>query len=113
MHDTLSFFEKDPVYRKHHHNQLTFRGLYAFTENFVLPLSHDEVVYGKGSLAPEDARRHLAEVRQPPAICSATMFAQPGKKMLFMGDEFGQWGEWNHDASARLAPARRPRSTPA
>ena len=98
MHDTLSYFEKDPVHRKHHHNLLTFRGLYAWTENFVLPLSHDEVVYGKGSLLrkmPGDAWQKFANVR----LLFGYMFAQPGKKMLFMGDEFGQWAEWNHDQS--------------
>ncbi len=98
MHDTLDYFQKDPIYRKHHHNQLTFRGLYAFTENFVLPLSHDEVVYGKGSLLnkmPGDPWQKFANVR----LLFGYQFAQPGKKMLFMGDEFGPWNEWNHDGS--------------
>ena len=98
MHDTLSYFQLDPVYRKHHHNLLTFRGLYAWTEAFVLPLSHDEVVYGKGSLLnkmPGDPWQKFANVR----LLFGYMFAQPGKKMLFMGDEFGQWKEWNHDTS--------------
>ena len=98
MHDTLGYFEKDPVYRKYEHNHLTFRGLYAYTEDFVLPLSHDEVVYGKGSLLtkmPGDAWRKFANVR----LLFGYQFAQPGKKMLFMGDEFGQWKEWNHDTS--------------
>jgi len=98
MHDTLGYFEKDPVYRKHHHNLLTFRGLYAFTESFVLPLSHDEVVYGKGSLLRKMAGDHwqrFANLR----LLLGYQFAQPGKKLLFMGDEFGQWKEWDHDGS--------------
>jgi 1,4-alpha-glucan branching enzyme len=98
MHDTLAYFAEDPVNRKYHHNKLTFRGLYLFAENFVMPLSHDEVVYGKGSLLnkmPGDAWRKFANVR----LLFGYMFAQPGKKMLFMGDEFGQWKEWNHDVS--------------
>jgi 1,4-alpha-glucan branching enzyme len=98
MHDTLSYFQEDPVNRKFHHNKLTFRGLYLFAENFVLPLSHDEVVYGKGSLLtkmPGDPWQKFANVR----LLFGYMFAQPGKKMLFMGDEFGQSKEWNHDTS--------------
>ncbi len=98
MHDTLSFMEKDPVHRKHHHNLLTFRGIYAFTESFVLPLSHDEVVYGKGSLLRKMAGDHwqkFANLR----LLLGYMFAQPGKKLLFMGDEFGQWREWDHDGA--------------
>jgi 1,4-alpha-glucan branching enzyme len=98
MHDTLDYFQKDPIYRKHHHNQLTFRGLYAYSENFVLPLSHDEVVYGKGSLLnkmPGDAWRKFANVR----LLFGYQFALPGKKMLFMGDDFGPWNEWSHDSS--------------
>ena len=96
MHDTLSYLEKDPVHRKHHHNLLTFRGLYAFTESFVMPLSHDEVVYGKGSLLRKMAGDHwqkFANLR----LLLGYQFAQPGKKLLFMGDEFGQWREWDHD----------------
>jgi 1,4-alpha-glucan branching enzyme len=98
MHDTLSYFEQDPVHRKYHHNKLTFRGLYLFAENFVLPLSHDEVVYGKKSILnkmPGDTWQKFANVR----LLYGYMFAQPGKKMLFMGDEFGQWKEWSHDSS--------------
>ncbi|WP_435016999.1 1,4-alpha-glucan branching protein GlgB [Tundrisphaera sp. TA3] len=96
MHDTLSYFEKDPIHRRHHHNQLTFRGLYAYTENFVLPLSHDEVVYGKGSLLakmPGDTWQRFANLR----LLLGYQYALPGKKLLFMGDEFGQWREWDHD----------------
>ncbi|MBV9124256.1 MAG: 1,4-alpha-glucan branching enzyme, partial [Planctomycetes bacterium] len=98
MHDTLAYFALDPIHRKYHHPKLTFRMLYAFTENFVLPLSHDEVVYGKRSLLakmPGDDWQKFANLR----LLLGYMFAQPGKKMLFMGGEFGQWNEWNHDTS--------------
>ncbi|HVT59697.1 MAG TPA: 1,4-alpha-glucan branching protein GlgB [Thermoanaerobaculia bacterium] len=98
MHDTLDYLEKDPIYRRFHQNLLTFRGIYAWSENFVLPLSHDEVVYGKGSLAakmPGDQWQGLANLR----LLLAWMYAQPGKKLLFMGAELGQWREWNHEAS--------------
>jgi 1,4-alpha-glucan branching enzyme len=96
MHDTLAYMRHDPVHRSHHHGELTFRMLYAFTENFVLPLSHDEVVHGKGSLLgkmPGDPWQRLANLR----ALYGMMWAQPGKKLLFMGGEFGQWSEWNHD----------------
>ena len=96
MHDTLRYFGRDPVHRKHHHDDLTFRSLYAFHENFVLPLSHDEVVHGKGSLLqrmPGDAWRKLANLR----LLFAAMFGQPGKKLLFMGGEIGQHAEWRYD----------------
>jgi 1,4-alpha-glucan branching enzyme len=97
MHDTLEYLQREPVHRKFHHNLLTFRPMYAFSENFVLPLSHDEVVYGKGSLIrkmPGDDWQRFANLR----LLFAYMYASPGKKLLFMGGEFGQWREWNHDA---------------
>lgn len=98
MHDTLSYMSRDPIYRRHHHNQLTFRMLYAFNENFVLPLSHDEVVHGKNSLIgkmPGDDWQKFANLR----LLFGYMYAQPAKKLLFMGGEFGQWSEWSHDRS--------------
>jgi len=98
MHDTLQYITKNPIYRKYHHNELTFRMLYAFTENFVLPLSHDEVVHGKGSLLskmPGDDWQKFANLR----LLLGYMYAQPGKKLLFMGAELGQWREWHHDES--------------
>jgi 1,4-alpha-glucan branching enzyme len=97
MHDTLSYLEREPIYRRHHHSQLTFRGVYAFSENYVLPLSHDEVTHGKGSLIrkmPGDEWQKFANLR----LLFGYQFTQPGKKLLFMGGEFGQWGEWAHDA---------------
>jgi 1,4-alpha-glucan branching enzyme len=98
MHDTLQYMSHDPVYRKYHHNLLTFRMLYAFQENFVLPLSHDEVVHGKGSLLgkmPGDDWQKFANLR----VLLGYQFVQPGKKLLFMGGEIGQWREWNHEES--------------
>lgn len=96
MNDSLRYMELDPVYRKFHHNLLTFALWYAYAENFVLPLSHDEVVYGKKSLLskmPGDAWRQMAGLR----ALVGYMYGLPGKKLLFMGAEFGQWTEWNHD----------------
>ena len=98
MHDTLEYMSRDPIHRKYHHNALTFRMLYAFNENFVLPLSHDEVVHGKGSLVgkmPGDDWQKFANLR----LLLAYMYAQPGKKLLFMGAELGQWREWDHDGN--------------
>jgi 1,4-alpha-glucan branching enzyme len=98
MHDTLAYMANDPIFRRYHHNQLTFRGLYALTENFVLPLSHDEVVYGKRSLLgkmPGDDWRKFANLR----LLLGYMFLMSGKKLLFMGGEFAQWREWVHDES--------------
>ncbi len=98
MHDTLDYLSRDPVHRQYHHRQLTFRQLYAGQENFVLPLSHDEVVHGKASLLakmPGDEWQRFANLR----LLYGFQFGQNGKKLLFMGDEFGQGDEWNHEAS--------------
>jgi 1,4-alpha-glucan branching enzyme len=98
MHDTLEYFRNDPVHRKYHHHQLTFGLIYAFSEQFVLPLSHDEVVHGKGSLLskmPGDDWQKFANLR----ALYGHMWAHPGKKLLFMGGELAQRTEWNHDAS--------------
>ncbi|MGI4847402.1 MAG: alpha amylase C-terminal domain-containing protein, partial [Janthinobacterium lividum] len=98
MHDSLHYMEHDPLYRQHHHSEMTFSMHYAYTENFVLPISHDEVVHGKGSLIarmPGDEWQKLANLR----AYLAFMWTHPGKKLLFMGCEFGQPDEWNHDSS--------------
>ncbi|MBX2969236.1 MAG: 1,4-alpha-glucan branching protein GlgB [Cyclobacteriaceae bacterium] len=98
MHDTLHYFQNDPVHRKYHQNEITFSIMYAFTENFMLPLSHDEVVHGKGSLMgrmPGDEWRRFANLR----LLFGYMYTHPGTKLLFMGGEFGQTSEWNHDHS--------------
>jgi len=98
MHDTLQYFSKDPVFRKYHHDKLTFSIWYAFTENFMLSLSHDEVVYGKGSLLakmPGNEAEKFGNLR----LLFGYFYTHPGKKLLFMGGEFGQWKEWAHDSS--------------
>jgi 1,4-alpha-glucan branching enzyme len=98
MHDTLAYVRREPIHRHYHHNELSFRMIYAFSENFVLPLSHDEVVHGKGSLLqkmPGDDWQQFANLR----LLYGYLYAQPGKKLLFMGDEWGQWQEWRHDTS--------------
>ncbi len=98
MHDTLDYFSQDPIHRRYHHHELTFALVYAFTENFILPLSHDEVVHGKGSLIdkmPGDRWQKLANLR----ALYAFMWAHPGKKLLFMGQEFAQSAEWSHSRS--------------
>lgn len=98
MHDTLQYLSRDPVHRRFHHGELTFRMVYAFSENFVLPLSHDEVVHGKGSLLakmPGDEWQKFAHLR----LLYGYLYTMPGKKLLFMGDEWAPWQEWNHDHS--------------
>ncbi|NTU83137.1 MAG: 1,4-alpha-glucan branching protein GlgB [Chloroflexales bacterium] len=98
MHDTLSYFRRDSIHRRYHHNELTFRGLYMFTENYVLSISHDEVVHGKGSLLDKmsgDVWQKFANLR----LLYSYLYGQPGKKLIFMGCEFGQWREWKHDES--------------
>ena len=98
MHDTLEYVSKDPVYRRHHHGNILFGLHYAFSENFILPLSHDEVVHGKRSILgrmPGDAWQRFANLR----AYYSFMFGHPGKKLMFMGCEFAQDSEWNHDVS--------------
>ncbi|HVT27486.1 MAG TPA: alpha amylase C-terminal domain-containing protein, partial [Lacipirellulaceae bacterium] len=108
MHDTLAYMSNDPVHRKYHHGQLTFRMIYAFNENFVLPLSHDEVVHGKGSLLGKmagDEWQKFANLR----LLLAYMYASPGKKLLFMGSEFAPWEEWQHDNELPWVSLEDPR----
>lgn len=98
MHDTLEYMSMDPIHRKYNHDKLTFRMIYGYTENFMLPLSHDEIVYGKGSLLqkmPGDEWQQFANLR----LLFGYMYAQPGKKLIFMGGEFGQRNEWYHESS--------------
>jgi 1,4-alpha-glucan branching enzyme len=98
MHDSLKYMSMDPLFRKYHHDKLTFSVWYAFTENFMLPLSHDEVVHGKGALIgkmPGDEWQSTANLK----IMYGYMYGHPGKKLLFMGCEFAQWKEWDHDES--------------
>ncbi len=96
MHDTLAYLERDPIHRRYHHGEITFRAIYAFSEQYVLPLSHDEVVHGKGSILakmPGDEWQQFANLR----VLYGNQWLNPGKKLLFMGQEFGQGPEWNHD----------------
>jgi 1,4-alpha-glucan branching enzyme len=107
MHDILTYVSKDPVYRRYEHQNLTFSMLYAWNENFILPFSHDEVVHGKGAMMskpPGDEWQKAATLR----TLYAYMYAHPGKKLLFMGSEFGQWNEWDHDASLDWHLLERP-----
>ncbi len=107
MHDTLGYMSKDPIHRKYHQNDMTFGLLYAFNENFILPLSHDEVVHGKGTLLTRmagDDWQKFANLR----AYYGFMWAHPGKKLLFMGGEFGQWQEWNFDTSLEWDSLKAP-----
>jgi len=109
MHDTLRYLAREPMHRRFHHDELTFRRMYAYSERYLLALSHDEVVYGKGSLLgrmPGDEWQKFANLR----LLFAYMMATPGKKLLFMGGEFGQHGEWNHDGSIDWQQASTPLS---
>jgi 1,4-alpha-glucan branching enzyme len=108
MHDTLDYVHHEPVHRKWHHNEMTFGLIYAFSEKFILPLSHDEVVHGKGSLygkMPGDDWQKLATLR----AYFAFMWTHPGKKLLFMGGELGQIHEWSHDGEIEWGLLREPR----
>jgi 1,4-alpha-glucan branching enzyme len=108
MHDTLNYISKDPIHRRHHHGDVVFGLHYAFFENFILPLSHDEVVHGKGSILgrmPGDDWQRFANLR----AYYAFMYGHPGKKLMFMGDEFGQEREWSHERSLDWHLLQRPR----
>ena len=107
MHDTLQYLQRDPVHRTHHHDEITFRGVYMFTENYTMPLSHDEVVYGKGSLLgkmPGDDWQKRANLR----LLLGYMYGQPGKKLLFMGGEIGQQAEWAHEEQLEWGLLEQP-----
>ena len=107
MHDTLHYLSHDPIFRRYHQDEVTFGLIYAFLENFILPLSHDEVVHGKGSLIgkmPGDTWQRFANLR----ACFGLMWAHPGKKLIFMGCEIGQWHEWNHDGEVDWNAADNP-----
>jgi 1,4-alpha-glucan branching enzyme len=107
MHDSLRYLARDPIYRSHHHNELTFRSVYAFSENFILPLSHDEVVHGKKSLLskqPGDRWQQLAGLR----LLYGYQFGLPGKKLLFMGAELAQEREWSHERELDWSLLERP-----
>jgi 1,4-alpha-glucan branching enzyme len=107
MHDTLAYFQLDPVFRKHNHNRITFRPMYAWSERFLLPLSHDEVVHGKGSLLgkmPGDEWQRFANLR----LLYAYMYASPGKKLLFMGAELAPWKEWDHESELEWGLVAHP-----
>jgi 1,4-alpha-glucan branching enzyme len=107
MHDSLSYLRRDPIHRRYHHEELTFRGMYANSEAFVLPLSHDEVVHGKGSLLSKiagDPWQKYASLR----LLFGYQWTVPGKKLLFMGGELGVWNEWNHDQELDWAIAQHP-----
>jgi 1,4-alpha-glucan branching enzyme len=107
MHDTLNYMSKDPLFRRYHHNEMTFGLMYAFQENFVLPISHDEVVHGKGSMIGKmsgDEWQKFASLR----AYYGFMWAYPGKKLLFMGSEFGQWQEWNFDGQLEWKALEAP-----
>jgi 1,4-alpha-glucan branching enzyme len=108
MHDTLRYFGRDPVHRRHHHHEMTFSLMYAWSEHFVLPLSHDEVVHGKGSLIGKmagDDWQKFANLR----CLYAWMYSHPGRKLLFMGSELAPWQEWNHERGLDWDLARQPR----
>ncbi len=107
MHDTLQYMCRDPICRKYHHNDLTFPMLYPFNENSVLPLSHDEVLYGKGSLVAKMAGGDCQKFASPRLLLEQ-MCSQPRKNLLFMEAELGQWRGWDHDGSPKMAWHGRP-----